>query len=78
METPTGLQGVTNYVRGQTVVNSNSPNPFLPKIRLNAFYGGMADREMHNFEWIYLSEDFELSHFHFCRQILCIFLYTVV
>jgi len=37
METPTG-QGVTNYVRGQTTVNSNSPNPSLPKIRLNAFY----------------------------------------
>ena len=42
METPTG-QGVTNYVRGetvvreQTVVNSNSPNPFYQKSDLMRF-----------------------------------------
>jgi len=27
-----------NYVRGQTVINRNSPNSFSPKIRFNAFY----------------------------------------
>jgi len=43
-EKPTG-QGVTNYVRGQTVVNSNDPNPFLPKIRLNAFYRSTVGRQ---------------------------------